>query len=369
MSAEKPGKPTINDVAEKAGVSRATASRAISNYGRINPETQEHVRKVAAELGYRPNELARAMRRGKTKTIGLVIIADFTNAFFDRATKGVVDAAKELGYQVLIANTDEDISAERNAVATLIEKQVDGLIVVPSNSVVHDHLSPDALEGKPVVLIDRRLDGVRLTSVTTDDFTGAVAAVRHAASLGHRRMGFLVAAPGVVGTTTDRPAVLISSVEDRVNGFASAYVDTPKSGKTATWIYCQDLPSVTERAVMSMLDQPKPPTVIFTSNNDMALAVLKVTGNRQLALGRDISLVTFDDSQWLEAMSPGITVVSRPVEELSQIAVSKLIAEIDEPGQPKEKISLPTELIARGSVANLILRPESDSISTKGVSF
>ena len=355
---EKQGKPTIIDVAEKAGVSRATASRAISNYGRINAETQEHVRRVAAELGYRPNELARAMRRGKTKTIGLVVIADFTNAFFDRATKGVVDAAKELGFQVLIANTDEDIEEERNAVTTLIEKQVDGLIVVPSSSVVHDHLTPEALEGKPVVLIDRRLDGVRLTSVTTDDFTGAQAAVRHAVALGHRRMGFIIASAGIVGMTPDRPAVLITSVEDRVNGFADAYVDAPKAGKAATWLYCEDVPSVTERAVMTMLDQPKPPTVIFASNNDMALAVLKVAGNRQLQLGKELSLITFDDSQWLEAMSPGITVISRPVEELSRIAVTKLIAEINEPGQPKEKISLPTELIARGSVANLILRPE-----------
>lgn len=358
MSAEKSGKPTIVDVAAAAGVSRATASRAISNYGRINQATQDHVRKVAEQLGYRPNELARAMRRGTTKTIGLVVIADFTNAFFDRATKGVVDAAKELGYQVLIANTDEDIEAERNAVTTLIEKQVDGLIVVPANSVVHDHLSPESLGGKPVVLIDRRLEGVRLTSVTTDDFTGAQAAVRHAVSLGHKRLGFLIAVAGMQGMTSERPALLLSSVDDRVNGFANAYIDAPKPGKAATWIYCQDVPSVTQQAVMNLLDQPKPPTVIFASNNDIALAVIKVAGNRQLQLGRDISLVTFDDSQWLEAMSPGITVVARPVEELSQIAVSKLIAEIDQPGQPKEKISLPTELVARGSVANLILRPE-----------
>jgi LacI family transcriptional regulator len=109
---------------------------------------------------------------------------------------------------------------------------------------------------------------------------------------------------------------------------------------------------------MRLLDQPKPPSVIFTSNNDMALAVLKVAGNRQLTIGKDISLVTIDDSQWLEAMSPGITVVARPVEQLSRIAVEKLVADIEEPGQPKEQIALPVELVARGSVANLVLRPE-----------
>ena len=109
---------------------------------------------------------------------------------------------------------------------------------------------------------------------------------------------------------------------------------------------------------MRLLDQPKPPSVIFTSNNDMAIAVLRVAGKRQLVIGRDLSLVTIDDSQWLEAMSPGITVVARPVEELSRIAIQKLVADIETPGQPTEKIALPVELIARGSVANLVLRPE-----------
>jgi LacI family transcriptional regulator len=125
-----------------------------------------------------------------------------------------------------------------------------------------------------------------------------------------------------------------------------------------TWLFCEDSQTASEAAVMRLLDQPKPPSVIFTSNNDMAIAVLRVAGKRQLVIGRDISLVTIDDSQWLEAMSPGITVVARPVEELSRIAVEKLVADIESPGQPTEKISLPVELVARGSVANLVLRPE-----------
>ena len=88
---------TINDVAAAAGVSRATVSRALSGYGRIHEETVLHVRSVAESIGYRPNSLAAAMRAGKTKTIGLVVISDFTNAFFDRATKAIIDQAKELG--------------------------------------------------------------------------------------------------------------------------------------------------------------------------------------------------------------------------------------------------------------------------------
>ena len=360
MAELKHNRPTIVDVAQKAGVSRATASRALSNYGRINAETAKHVREVANSIGYVSNELARAMRSGKTSTIGLVIIADFTNAFFDRVTKSIVDSARGRGYQVLITNTDEDIAAERKAIETLIEKRVDGMIVVPSTAVVHDHLDTGRLGGTPVVLIDRRLEGVQLTSVTTDDFIGTEQAVKNAVSLGHRRIGFLIATADVIGATSERPKTLISSIQDRVNGFSQAATDAGIKPRAQTWLFCQDDPAVSEAAVAAMLDAPKAPTVIMTSNNDMALAVLKVAGNRELVLGRDISLVTVDDSQWLAAMSPGVTVVARPVEQVGQIAVEKLIAEIEQPGQPTERIVLPTELIARGSVANLVLRPELD---------
>lgn len=360
MAIKKSSAPTIVDVAELAGVSRATASRAMGGYGRIAQSTVEQVRKAAEELGYRPNQVAQAMRRGRTKTIGLVIIADFTNAFFDRATKAIVDAAKSHGYQVLITNTDEDIAAERQAIETLIDKQVDGLIVVPSTAAVHDHLATIQKSGKPLVLVDRRLDGIIATSVTTDDFSGAESAVRHAVAMGHKRIGFLVAAAGSYGYSPERPALLISSVEDRVNGFLSGCADTGIKPKQQAWMFCEDNPKDPTTAVSKLLDQPKPPTIIIASNNDMALALLQTAGNRKLSIGRDISLITFDDSQWAAAMAPGLTVVARPVEDVGSIAVEKLLAQISQPGQPAEKIVLPTELIARGSVANLVMYPENE---------
>ena len=359
----KSGQPTINDVAAEAGVSRATASRALSNYGRIADETVERVRAAAERIGYRPNQVAQAMRAGRTKTIGLVIIADFTNAFFDRVTKAVVDTAKREGYQVLISNTDEDIEVERQAIENLLEKKVDGLIVTPATVATHDHLSERALRGTPVVLIDRRLDSVRLSSVTTDDFSGAEQAVRHAASLGHSRFGFLIAVPGIKGFTEDRPALMISPIEDRVNGFAHGAIESGVKPKQQTWLFCEDNPLSSQAAVAALLDRPKAPTVIFTSNNDMLLAVLKVAGNRRLRIGTDISVMTVDDSEWAAAMVPGITVVARPVEDVGRIAVENLVAQISDPGTKREKFVLPTELLARESVANLKLRPELDPSS------
>ena len=355
---------TINDVAGAAGVSRATVSRALAGYGRINAETVAHIRKVAQEIGYKPNAIAAAMRSGKTKTIGLVVISDFTNAFFDRATKAIIDQAKSFGYQVLISHTDENITVERQAVKTLLGNQVDGLIVVPSSAVVHDHLAPKQVGGKPVVVIDRRLDGVRYTTITTGDLVAAEEATAYAIESGHRQLGFLIAVPGIKGFTDERPLIPISSVQERADGFASGVADAKLRASQVAWVYCEDTETAAHSAVESLLDAKVPPSIIFTSNNDMLLAVLKVAGTRGMRIGQDLSVISFDDSPWAAAMVPGITVIGRPVEELGRLAVDELVEAIEGKNNPK-KIVLDAELIKRGSVANLNKISTAKSSSSK----
>lgn len=346
----KPGKaPTLNDVAELAGVSRATASRALAGYGRISDSTVRVVEAAAQKLGYKPNEVARAMRAGKTKTIGLVVISDFTNAFFDRATKAIIDAAKQNGYQTLVSHTDEQVANEKRAVQTLLEKRVDGLIVVPSSDTDHEHLLPEQLSSTPLVLIDRRLEGGNFTSITTGDYQGSIEAVSYAHGRGHRQMGFLVAVPGLLKNTTTWPHIPISTVLDRANGFHAAI---KKFKIKAKLVFCHDSQEGAETAVEAMLSAANPPTIIFTSNNDMLLAVLRVAGKLGITIGKKLSVVSFDDSPWTAAMSPAITVISRPVDELGSRAVSALLDQIN--GQaPAGDVVMPTLLIERDSVARL----------------
>jgi LacI family transcriptional regulator len=346
----KPGKaPTLNDVAALAGVSRATASRALAGYGRISASTVKVVEIAAQKLGYKPNDVARAMRAGKTKTIGLVVISDFTNAFFDRATKSIIDAAKQNGYQTLVSHTDEQIDNEKSAVRTLLEKRVDGLIVVPSSDTDHEHLNPDQLGITPLVLIDRRLEG-NFTSITTGDFAGSIEAVEYAHARGHRQLGFLVAVPGLAKNTTSRPHIPISTLLDRANGFEAASKRLKCKSKM---VFCQSTQEGAELAVEEMLTGANPPTIIFTSNNDMLLAVLKVAGKLKVTIGKKLSVVSFDDSPWTAAMSPAITVVSRPVDELGSKAVAALLQQMRGESPPGEVV-LPTLLIERDSVAKLL---------------
>jgi LacI family transcriptional regulator len=343
---------TINDVADAAGVSRATVSRALSGYGRINPETVDHVQKVAERLGYKQNALAAAMRAGKTKTIGLVVISDFTNAFFDRATKAIIDQAKALDYRVLISHTDEDVEVEKLAIETMLSNQVDGLILVPSSTKKHSHLTPKKLGNKPVVIIDRKLDTPRYTTITTGDEAAAEEAVLHAVENGHSNLGFLIAVPGTSGFTKTQPEIPITSVQERADGFATGVKKAKPKAKSVTWLYCEDTEEAASSAVASLLDSPKPPSIIFTSNNDMLLAVLKVAGDRGIKIGQDLSVLSFDDSPWAAAMVPGITVVARPVEDLGHLAVTELVSAIE--GKPNHRqIVLPAHLVKRASVAKL----------------
>jgi LacI family transcriptional regulator len=158
-----------------------------------------------------------------------------------------------------------------------------------------------------------------------------------------------VAVPGITGFSFEQPEIPISSVQERVDGFAQGV----KSSKAAgIWVYSEEKQKVAESAVEKLLDSPKPPTVIFTSNNDMLLAVLKIAGDRGLSIGKDLSVVSFDDSPWAAAMMPGITVIARPVEDLGHIAVTELVEAIEGNTKAKE-IVLPASLIKRGSVAKL----------------
>ena len=210
--------PTISDVARHAGVSRATTSRALSNYGVVNSETRAKVLRSAEELGYVPNVLARSMRAGSTQTLGL-IIAEVGLSVFDLAMRSVIESASLQGYQVLVTNTNEDLVAERASIRVMLEKQVDGLIVVPSAVVDLEFLSTSDLKGKPVTLLDRSLGSLGIPSVTADNNRGARDAIEHMHSLGHTKIGLIVVTANLEGETGERPRGLISTIHDRVEGY------------------------------------------------------------------------------------------------------------------------------------------------------
>ncbi len=349
---------TINDVALLAEVSRATASRVLGDYGVVKPETRATVLAAAAQLGYVANVIARSMRAGTTQTLGL-IIAEIGLSVFDTAMRVVIDSARAHGYQVLVANTNEDLEAERTSIRVMLEKQVDGLIVVPSSVTDLEFLSATSLRGRPVVLLDRTLSPLHLQSVTGDNRQGAMDAVAHLLELGHTRIGLAVFTANIEGSTPERPAGLISSIHDRIDGY---YEAMHRAGIEVDprWVhYAGDAGDSASAAVSAILDGNPAPTALLASNGNMSLAVLRVVKHRGGVIGKDVSLIGFDDAPWASIITPGLTVVNLPVEEMAKAAVDNLIGQISPDLESKGSVVLPMNLVFRESVADL--RPASAS--------
>lgn len=304
---------------------------------------------AARELNYSTNVLARAMRAGTTQTIG-VVVADISNSFFSSAIRAIIDTATLAGYQTLVINTDDNIDKEIDAVRVLLENRVDGLIVVPSSVSIYDHLMLDDLLAKPVVLLDRRVEALDVTSVYTDDRTGARQAVELFLDYGHRNIGLLLATAAANCPKTSQPEGVVSTVRDRRNGALEAI--SARHAPNPAIRYCRSNLDESTRAARELLTLAPRPTAILATNEEMALGVLMACNELGLSVGRDVSLISVDDCPWTRVVAPAISVVRRPVYDLGSAAVAALIREIKGDGR-LGRIELATELIDRGSVSRL----------------
>ena len=301
---------------------------------------------AAQELNYSTNALARAMRAGTTQTIG-VVVADISNSFFSSAIRAIIDTATLAGYQTLVLNTDDNINKEIDAVRVLLKNRVDGLIVVPSSVSVYDHLILDDELAKPVVLLDRRVEALDVTSACTDDRGGARDAVELFLSYGHKNIGLLLATAAANGPKISQPEGVVSTVRDRRVGAMDAIsaADIPNPAIR----YSRSNIDESTQAARELLALNPRPTAILATNEEMALGVLMACKELGLSVGGDVSLISFDDSPWAMVVAPPISIVRRPVYELGNAAVTALIKEI-KGGHTHGRIELPTELIDRGSV-------------------
>ena len=192
-----PARPTLSDVAMAAGVSKATAARAVGGYGQVSPEARRRVAAAVSELRYRPNRRARSMTSRWTRTIG-VVVGDIQLPYFATAVRAIDDVAQAAGWEVILANTNEDLARERTVVRMLHEERVDGLIVAPASSEEDDHLQELVDLDVPIVLLDRRAMHLDVDAVVTDNELAMARAVKLLARLGHERIGIV----GSTGWTT-----------------------------------------------------------------------------------------------------------------------------------------------------------------------
>jgi LacI family transcriptional regulator, galactose operon repressor len=349
---------TVRDVAVLAGVSTATAARALGGYGRVSEAVRAKVTAAAASLGYRPNVLARSMITGTSHTIG-VVVADIENPFFASAVRGIADTAREAGFEVVLVNTDEDVEKERAAVGILLEKRVDGLLVSAATAENASHLAEAIYRGLPVVCLDRVVPGLEADAVVVDSLRAAHNAVSHLLRLGHRRIAIVAAddqdpppddvlasSPvwGPPGMLPDAARLCGYLTAHRAAGVAVA----PELVRRCR--YGRETAAAETAAVLRLAD---PPTAIFTTDAIMTLGAMEaiVLAGRQVP--EELSVVAFDDADWIALLRAPLTVVAQPVYELGATATRRLLARIAGSESPPEVIVLDTTFIVRDSTRRI----------------
>jgi LacI family transcriptional regulator len=325
------GRLTIKDVAKAAGVHPGTASRALNPRlaGRISAETTRRVVQAAAELGYVTDVVGRSLRTRRSATIG-VLVPDLLNPFYPPLLRGVETGLRREGFEALIASTDNEPDRESAIVAGFKARQCDGYIIA---SATHDDPTVNSIvaDGLPVVLVSR-LSRTIVPSVVSDDARGISQAVRHLRELDHRRIAHITG-PVQLSVTETRENAFRAAVPDGIVVRAESY--TAAAG---------------EQACAILLDSADV-TAILAGNDMIAAGCYAAFDRRGLSCPADISLVGINNMPLAEWLRPGLTTVAIPQEDLGAQAARLIITLIDDPAADVGSVTLPTELVVRGSTA------------------
>jgi LacI family transcriptional regulator len=332
-------KPTIRDVARRAGVSAMTVSRVINHEPRVSEETRRRVEAAVVELGYVPR---RVVRR---KTIG-VVVPDIANPFFTLVVRGAEDVAWSNGRHVILCNSQGDLERERGHLDDLLAFGVEGILIAPVSDRSAPRLRALKQNNLPFVLLDRSVAGYDGDLVQGDSVAGARTLVQHLIALGHRRIA-MIAEPTDVSTARDRilgyrEALEAAGIEVRLELVAASGAINPQSANDATSYF---------------LDLPSPPTAIFAVNNVAAIGVAEAVRGRGLEIPRDLALVCFDDLGQASRIDPFLTVLAQPAETFGTIGVQLLLDRLGGRIDERERIVvLPGELVVRASSGGRLAR-------------
>jgi LacI family transcriptional regulator len=324
---------TLHDVAKRAGVSPMTVSRVVNGSDAVSPKLRERVEQALAETGYMPNKLARSLRARRTDTIAL-LLPDMTNPFFTTLAHGVETAAREAGLTMILANSDEREDEETRLAQMLLQRQVDGLLIVPAGTGA-ETIRLCREHEVPFVAVDRRPDGVEADVVRTDSEAGAYELGQLIVGLGHQRTAVLTG-PATVPTASDRVA-----------GFRRAVVGAGLPEPLV--LYGEfSIESGREMAAAAMGLSPRP-TALFAANNFIAIGAQHALDGLGLAVPGDVAVVGFDDLPEAMVTFPFLTVVAQPAFEIGRASVGVLLDRVADPERPVRDLVLPTRLVVRRS--------------------
>ena len=319
------------DVANAAGVSLRTASRVLNDDPRVAPATRQRVQEAMLDLRFEPDAMARSLRAGTDTTIGFVV-ESISDPFFAEVIDAVELEMSRHGRSVLVTSTRRDPGWERDVIGRMVQRRVAGLLLCPTGD-DHSWLDPRV----PVVLVDRPAPGLSADLVEIDDHRAAFDAVVHLIAHGHRRIAY-------VG---DTPAIPTSAA--RLRGYRDALAHHRVAADEHLVNYDCATSQAAARAVSALIgDDPgtRPPTAILSATTRASLGVVPTLHS---ARRTDIALVAFGDFPMADALRPAVTVVDHPGHEVGRVAAARLLARLEQPGLPVERIQVPARIIERGS--------------------
>ncbi len=323
--------PTIRDVAKRAGVAPITVSRVINNSDYVSDKTRARVEKAIDELGYIPNLLGPSLRFKQTHTLALVL-TDITNPFWTKVTRGVEDTASKSGYNVILCNTDESETKQKEYLLLLLKRQVDGILLVPTSS---DHRPIETIQNQnvPVVVLDRYVPEIQVDIVRADSENGAYRLVQHLLALEHQHIAVLSGPQQV------------STARDRVAGYRRAMTEAGLSDVDKRIFWGQfTQPAGYEMAQQALQTHPRP-TAIFAANNFIAAGAMQALHEIGLHVPEDAALVTFDNASHAWILNPFFTAAIQPAYEMGCRACELLLDRLSDCPPPHyQEIVLPVEV-------------------------
>lgn len=326
---------TITEIAKAAGVSIATVSRVLNNSRHpISEATRQRILKLAQDLDYQPNLVARSLRLDSSTTVG-IIVESLLSPFVPTIITGIQETLKPAGYMSFILNTNEDPEIEVESINALHNRQIDGIIFVATWD-----RSPNMVEGltgKPYVFVHRHFETYTQNSVLVDERWGAGLAVRHLAGLGHKQIAF-------ISGPQDWDASIF-----RLQGYRTALQDAgipydPDLVISANWEVEGGI-----QAVEELLEKKKLPTAIFAANDPLALGAIHALQDHGICVPDDVAIVGYDDREFASYVWPAITTVSLPCFDMGVAAARLILQMIKGEIKSTEPVEIRGRLIVRDS--------------------
>ena len=338
-----PGSPvSMADLARELGVSMTTISRALSDHHSIGPAMKQKVQKLARKYNYQPNRLASALRKGKSRLLGIVV-PYIEGKFFPSVVHGMETAASKAGYNVIICQSNEDVAQERRNLDILLSAQVAGVLASVART-THDFRHFEKLSSRlPLVFFDRIMPGESVNAVVLDDREGAYLSTRHLLDQGCRRIAHLAGPQH------------LNIYKNRRQGYFEALREAGLPEDESLVVYSDMTQEQGRDGLRQLLALPQPPDAVFAAGDYCALGALLEARRHGLRVPDDLALSGFSNESFTVVTEPSITSVDQRCEEMGQAAVRLLLELIENSGPAfaPRQVALRPQLLVRGSSVRL----------------